>query len=129
MVIVDLGMLALHESRPEEAGQLFAESLQLAVSGGVRPAAVHALWGLAATTALSGDLTTAARLLGTAEAVSEEIDEQLLDYERTVCDEALALVISRANDAEIGTALATGRAMSESEAAAHALAMLADQPV
>jgi len=124
VVIVDLGMLALHESRVEEASRLFAEGLQLALRDGARPAVAHALWGLAATTALSGDLRSAALLLGTAETVSEEIGEQLDGYERAVCDEAVAPIMSLANDPDIATALAAGRAMSESEAAAYALAMI-----
>ena len=85
------------------------------------------LRGLAAATAARGDLESAARMLGAAETIEEQIGEEMEPYERSAFAEALAPVVDRADEPEIAAAWAAGRAMSESEAAAYALAAVAEQ--
>jgi predicted ATPase len=127
-VILDLAILALREDRREEAAGLFAESLRIALGEGIRRIFARSLWGLSATAALAGDLTSSAVLLGAAETIIDEIHEHVYDRERATYDEALAPVVSRAHEPEIAAALAAGREMSDSEAAVYALATRAEQP-
>jgi hypothetical protein len=126
--LLDLGILDLRERRYAESTQAFAEVLQRALGRGLRPFVAYSLRGVAATAAVRGHLEVSARLLGAAGRIEEEIAWQMQAYERDAFDEAVASVLERADDPEIASALAAGRAMSDSEAAAYALATVAEQP-
>ena len=127
-VLLDLGVLNLRERRFAEAAPLFAESLQSALERGLRVHAAMALRGIAATTAAAGELAAAARMLGRAERTTEETDWVMEPYERDAYAEVLGRVLDRADEPELAAALAAGRAMSEADAAAYALATVADRP-
>jgi hypothetical protein len=66
-------------------------------------------------------------MLGAAETIDEQIGQAMEPYERAAYAEAVAPVVERANDPEIAAAWAAGRAMTESDAAAYALATVAEQ--
>ena len=120
--------MALHERRYEDSVPLFIESLDSALRRGRREYVGQALLGLAAATAAVGDLRSGARLLGASETVERQIGEEIdLPYARSAYAEALAPLVERAEEPEIAAALAAGRAMSESEAAAYALLAVAEQ--
>ena len=126
--LCDLGMLALLEHRREQADALLVECLEHASAHGLRQVIAHTLWGLATARRMSHDLASAALLAGAADALCQEIDEELEDYEQTACADALALASQPDPQPEIAAALAAGKAMSDSEAAAYALATVAAQP-
>jgi len=126
--LCDLGVLALHERHYEEAEQLFARALQSAVRTGWRINIVYALRGLAAATAwVRGDLEAAARMLGAADMIEEEIGEDIQGYAATIFTETGARVLDRLDDPQIAAAYAAGRATSQPEAVAHALAAVAER--
>jgi predicted ATPase/class 3 adenylate cyclase len=125
---LELGYLALHERRYEDSVVLFVASLESAVRYGVSVNLPLSLRGLVASTAIRGDIESAARMLAAAEALQERTGETMYLYERSAVEEGAALVLDRADEPEIAAALAAGRAMSESDAAAYALATVAQTP-
>jgi predicted ATPase/class 3 adenylate cyclase len=126
--LLELGMVALHEHRYDDSVPLLVEALASARRHGMRVNAALSLRGLAATTAVRGDLESAARILGAAETLQERTGETLPAwYERPAFEGPLAPVLERADEPLIAAALAAGHAMTESEAAAHALANVAGQ--
>ena len=74
---LDLGILALHERRYDDSVPLFVESLESALRHGLRANVPSSLRGLAASTAVRGDLESAARMLGAAETIEEQIGEEM----------------------------------------------------
>jgi predicted ATPase/class 3 adenylate cyclase len=126
--LADLGMLELREHRYPEAVSVFAESLERSVKRGFRARVGVCLRGLAATAAAAGQLEAAARMLGTADRIDDETGFLWDTVERDAFDEVAAPLLDRVDEPEIAAALAAGRAMSESDAAAYALAWVADQP-
>jgi tetratricopeptide (TPR) repeat protein len=123
-----LGLLAaleLREHRYPQAASVFAETLECCLRSGVRVDVAVALRGLGATTAASGQLEAAARIIGAADRIDDETGFLWDAFDRDPYDEATAAVLTRANDPEIAAALAAGRAMSDAEAAAYALATAA----
>src|SRR5262249_22763909 len=126
--LLDLGILELRERRYSESTQAFVEVLQRSLGRGLRTFLAYSLRGVAATAAVRGYLEVSAQLLGAAGRIEEETAWQMQPYERDAFDEAVASVLERAADPEIASALAAGRGMSDSEAAAYALAIVAEQP-
>src|SRR5262249_20242133 len=120
--LLDIGILELAERRYAQAVTVFVESLERARGRGLRTHVAMSLRGLAAATAGHGELEAAARLLGSADRLLEETGYAMENHERDVPAQLLALVLDRADDPEIAAALAAGRAMTDSEAAAYALA-------
>jgi predicted ATPase/class 3 adenylate cyclase len=123
----DLGVLDLYERRYDEAAPLFVRALESALRTGWRMNVVYSLLGLATTAAAGGDLERAARLLGASESIQEEIGEQVQGYAVRVFAETTTLVHARLDEPPIGAAYNAGRAMSQADAAASALAPLAEQ--
>ena len=72
-------------------------------------------------------LEPAARILGAAEAIDEQIEYTMAPYERLALANAVASVVDRVDEPEIAAAWAAGRAMNEADAAAYALATVAKQ--
>jgi tetratricopeptide (TPR) repeat protein len=125
----DLGVLALHERRYDDSAVFFVEALEIALRRGWRSAVAVSLRGLAASVAVRGDLESAARLLGASETLEEQIGEAMhtLPHARSAFEEAVAPVVDGADEPDIAAGWASGRTMSESEAAAYALATITEQ--
>ena len=86
------------------------------------------LRGLAAAAAVRGEVESAARMLGAAEAIENETGWPSMDrYEREAVEEGITLVHDRLNEPEISAAWAGGRVMSESDAARYAVATVSDR--
>jgi ATP/maltotriose-dependent transcriptional regulator MalT len=124
--LCDLGILALYERRYEEAGRLFAESLESAIRTGYRINVVYTLRGIASVTAVRGEIEAAARMLGAAERTAQEIGEDTQGYARAAFAETTESVFERREVPAVAAAWSEGRAMSEADAAAYALAAVAD---
>ena len=120
--LLDLGILALIEHRHEDAAALFVEGLELGVRIGWRVNVAFALRGIAALAAMRGSLAAAARVLGAADAIADATGYRLEPYEDAVFSQSLAAMIGRADEPAIAAALTQGRSMSESDAAAYAVA-------
>jgi ATP/maltotriose-dependent transcriptional regulator MalT len=120
--LIDVGMLELREHRYAEAVPIFLESLERALERSLRVHVAVSLRGLAATAAADGQLDAAARMLGTAGRIDEETGLRWEPFDREVFDGPSAPVLERADEPEIGSAWAAGRAMSDAEAVAYALA-------
>jgi hypothetical protein len=126
--LVELGVLALHERRYEDSVPLFVQGLESAIRHGVRVNVFLSLRGLAAATAVRGDLESAARMLGAAATLQERTGEGVHEpYERPAFEEALAPIAERADEPPIAAALAAGRKMTESEATSFALGTATEQ--
>jgi predicted ATPase/class 3 adenylate cyclase len=123
----DLGVIALYEQRYDDAEPLFAQALESALRTGWRVNLVYTMRGLAATAGARGDLEAAARLLGAADVIEEEIGEKLQGYAARIYAETAAPVLDRLDEPNIAAAHAAGRAMSQSDAAAFALATVAER--
>jgi tetratricopeptide (TPR) repeat protein len=127
VVLVDLGILALQERKYDESVPLFVESLGRALEYGLRPSIPISLRGLAAAASVRGELESAARMLGAAEAIEESSNWPGLEwYERDALAVAIAPVIEQIAEPEIAAAWAAGRAMSEAEVAEYALVKAGD---
>ena len=122
----NLGLVTLHERRYEESIPLFVESLDVALRHGRRTDIPLLLRCLSASAAVRGELEAAASMLGAADALEEQFDREAFPYETAYAD-AVAPVLARAGEPEIAAAWAAGRAMSEADAAAYALATVAEQ--
>jgi tetratricopeptide (TPR) repeat protein len=118
--LCDLGVLALYEQRHEEATALFRESLASAQRTGWRINVVYCLRGLSAVAA-GDDLESAARLLGAAEAIHEQIGQDIEGYAKRAFDHAQSRVHESLGEPAVAAAYAAGRAMSEADAVAYAL--------
>ena len=129
-VLLDLGILEVRERRHADAVTLFAESLTVGLRQGLLHSIALSLRGLAATAAADGQLDAAARMLGAAERIDEQTGFGVFladESERAVLDDATAPVLERAGEPDIAAAWAAGRAMSEADAAAYALATVAEK--
>jgi predicted ATPase/class 3 adenylate cyclase len=120
--LCDLGVVALYERRLDEAVQLFAESLEMARESAWHVNVAWTVDGLGCALASLGELDAAARLLGAAEALHERIGRRLEPYAVKAFEEGSAPVRERIGEPELSAAWAAGRAMSEADAAAYALA-------
>ena len=120
--LCDLGVVALYEQRLDDAVQLFADGLEAAREGAWHVNVAWAISGLGCALASREELAVAAQLLGAAEALLERIGRQIESYAIRAFDECSAPVRDRVREPELAAAWAAGRAMSEADAAAFALA-------
>ena len=125
--LCDLGILDLYERRYEHAAPLFAHALESALRTGWRINVVYSLRGLAATAAAGGGLETAARLLAASDVIDEEIGEQIQGYAARIFAETATQVHDRLGEPSIAAAYAEGRAMSQADAVAYALAAVPER--
>jgi predicted ATPase len=123
----DLGFVALYEDRYNDAAPLFAAALESALRTGWRINLVYTMRGLAATAGARGDLESAARLFGAADVIEEEIGERIQGYAVRIYAEKAAPVLDRLDEPEIAAAHAAGRAMSQTDAVAFALATVTER--
>jgi tetratricopeptide (TPR) repeat protein len=125
--LCDLGILDLYERRYEDAAPLFARALESALRTGWRINVVYSLRGLAATAAAGGDLERAARLSGASDVIEEEIGERIQGYAARIFEKATSLVRNQLDEPPIEVAYSAGRAMSQADAVAFALATVPEQ--
>ena len=125
--LCDLGILDLYERRYEDAAPLFARALESALRTGWRINVVYSLRGLAATAAAGGDLERAARLSGASDVIEEEIGERIQGYAARIFEQTASLVRNRPDEPPIDTAYSAGRAMSQADAVAFALATVPER--
>jgi predicted ATPase/class 3 adenylate cyclase len=124
--LCDLGVLALYERRLEDALHLFAESLELARQTGWHLIIAWMVGGVGCALASLGELDASARLLGAAEALHERLGQPLEPWAARAYADCSAPVRERLGEAELAAAWAAGRALSEADAAAHALMTVAE---
>ncbi len=125
--LCDLGVVALYERRLEDAVDLFGQSLELASESRWHLNVAYDLGGLGCALASLGELAASARLLGVADAIHERLGEPLEPYAARAYDECSEPVRSRLDEPELAAAWATGRAMSEADAAAYAQSVVAER--
>jgi hypothetical protein len=100
------------------------ESLESGLRHGVRPCVTLSLRGLAVSCAVRGEIASAARILGACTVLEEGI-EAMAPYEEAALAAPLRVIGERAVEPEIASALAAGRAMTESDAVSYACATVA----
>jgi predicted ATPase/DNA-binding SARP family transcriptional activator len=123
--LVALGQLALLDGQAPEGAERLRDGLRLAHRFAWTSGAIICLASLATVAATAGDHVGAARLLGAAEALQEEIGARLLDSlpERKLREQAMAAVRIGLQPAQLAAAWAEGRALSLDEAVDYALAI------
>jgi predicted ATPase/DNA-binding SARP family transcriptional activator len=126
--LCDLGLLALYERRYDDAVPLFTEALRRTLrTGYLRMNVAITLHGLAGVAAAGGQPKSAARMLGAAEALEEQLGEKMDPYIRQVFAETTAFVLARCDEPGIATARREGKTMSDVEAAAYAFETVAER--
>jgi predicted ATPase/class 3 adenylate cyclase len=119
--LTDLGVLALYERRFDDALRLFGESLPLARQSSWDILVAWGLWGIGCGLAAAGDLRSAARLFGAAEALHERLGQPIEPWAVRAYAEGSAPVRERLGEDDLAAAWAAGRALNEADAAAYAL--------
>jgi predicted ATPase/class 3 adenylate cyclase len=125
--LCDLGVLALYERRYDDAVPLFAEALESSLRTRRRMNVAVALRGLAGAARVRGKLEDAARMLGAAETLEEQLGHNIDPYVRQAYAETTAAILARRDKPEIAAAWAEGKTMGDAEAAAYALATVAER--
>jgi predicted ATPase/class 3 adenylate cyclase len=120
--LCDLGFVAIGQSRLDEAQALFEESVRMCVELGWKENVDYCLVGLASVFAAANRLERAARLLGAADALGEEIHLRLEPYAESMRARTTRELDSRLGHDRFATCLAEGRSLSFSEAVSLALA-------
>ena len=117
-----LGYVAIGQSRHAEARKLFEQSLRMSVEPGWKDFVDYCLVGLASVSAATQDLERAARLLGAAEALSDEINLRLEPPVESTRARTAHELDSRLGSDRFAACVAQGRSLSFSEAVSLALA-------
>ena len=120
--LCSLGFVALGQSRHEDAQELLEESLRLCVELGWKENLHSCLLGLASVSAVAEELERAARLLGAAEALADEIHLRLEPYDESTRVGTAREVDSRLGHHRFAACLVEGRSLSFSDAVSLALA-------
>ena len=120
--LCDLGFVAIAQSSHDEAQELFEESVRLCVELGWKEDLDYCLVGLAYVSAAANRLERAARLLGAADALGEELHLRLEPYAESTKARIAPELDSRLGHDRFAACLAEGRSLSFSEAASLALA-------
>jgi predicted ATPase/class 3 adenylate cyclase len=107
--LADLGFAVLGQAGHEEARVVFAEALRQASRLGWKENVAYALIGLAAVATDLDDLEQAARLLGQAESLGEEIHLNLERYAVTVRDRTRRELASRLDPDRFAACFKEGR--------------------
>ena len=122
----DLGVVALYEGRYEDSVPMFSRALESALRAGWRINVAYALRGLTGVLAMRGEIGPAAQLLGAATAIEEQTGESMQGYAVDAYTKTAAPVLDRLEEQDVAAAFAAGRAMTQEDAAAYALASVAD---
>jgi predicted ATPase/class 3 adenylate cyclase len=120
--LCDLGFVALGQSLHDEAQALFEESVRMCVELGWKENVDYGLVGLACVSAAGNRLEHAAKLVGAADALGEEIHFRLEPYAESMRVRTTRELDSRLGHDRFATCLAEGRSLSFSEAVSLALA-------
>jgi tetratricopeptide (TPR) repeat protein len=118
----NLGLLALLRGDPERAAVLFAQSVEMSVDLLDRVGVTVDFDALAAVAGERGDTLRAVRLWGAAEAIRDAIGVPQLDDEAMVVGPFVEAARSRLDEAAYRNAWEEGRAMTQEQAVALALA-------
>ncbi len=113
-------MVALMQGKLEYATVLYKESLNLAKALGDRLGIAVSFNGLGGVAIRQGQFARAARLFGAADALRQIIGAPLPQTAREDFERDVALLRSRAGEAEFARAWCEGRAMTLEEAVAYA---------
>jgi tetratricopeptide (TPR) repeat protein len=113
VALYNLGSTALHQEHFDDAASLFVESIRLFRELGYKEGVAYCLEGLAAAAASRNDATAAARLLGAADALSEDLGTALEPAERDRHDRTAAAVRKRLGEETFAAAWEDGRALGE----------------
>ena len=119
--VLNLALIALKRGAPDEAVQLYAETLRASRNAGRPQFVSYALEGVARVAALRGQDELAARLWGASEAMRERLNAPLQHVERETHDAAVAASRKRAGEQAHASAWAAGRAMPIDELVDQAL--------
>ena len=120
--LCDFGFVAIGQSRHDEAQELFEESVRMCVELGWKEDVDYCLVGLACVSAAANRLERAARLLGAAAALGEEIQLRLEPYAESTRARVARELDSRLGHDRFAACLAEGRSLSYREAVSLALA-------
>jgi tetratricopeptide (TPR) repeat protein len=123
----DLGALAVYERRYDDAVPLLAEALESSLRSGRRINVAAALRGLAGVATAGGELDVAARMLGAAETLEEELGEEIDQYAQQAYAETTASILAHRDEPAVAAAWAEGNRMDDVEAATYALATVAER--
>jgi tetratricopeptide (TPR) repeat protein len=115
------GWLARLQSNHQRAAKFFKEGLSLWQEVGDKRHIAECFEGLAGISADLGRVETAARLMGTAEAIREMTNSPLPPVDRSNYDRDFILIRSQLGEANFIKAWAEGRAMTLEQAIAYAL--------
>lgn len=91
----NLGLVAFHEDRHDDAARYFTETLKLGGALEYTENVAYALEGLAAVAAAQGDPEPAAQLLGAAAAAADAIGMSLEPFERKIHDHTTAALLAQ----------------------------------
>ncbi|MFL6018211.1 MAG: ATP-binding protein [Gaiellaceae bacterium] len=124
----DLGVVALCEGRYDDSVPMFVEALESALRAGWRINVAYAIRGLGGVLAMRGEIGPAAKLLGAATVIEEQTGEAMQGYAVDAYTKTAAPVLERLGDRNVAAAYAAGRAMTQEDAAAYALAAFPEAP-
>ena len=125
LTTVSLAGALIRRGMPREARQRFEAALALVRANGLKREAAYALEGIAEFVLTVGDARGAARLLGAAGGLREQIGSPLTPMERAETDRFIARARAALGDEAYTTALADGRALEVGPALEQAEALLA----
>jgi non-specific serine/threonine protein kinase len=118
-----LGKLALERGDERGARRAFGESLALSTELGDKTGIAWEVLGMAGAAGLAGQTEQAARLLGAAEALRDQVGARLAPYERAIHDRIQAAVRRALGPSAFAAAWARGGSLSLSDALAEARAV------
>jgi predicted ATPase/DNA-binding CsgD family transcriptional regulator len=123
-----LGLAALLRGDPDQALEQYHESVQMCAAAGSTELFCYCLVGLAGVALARGAAVRAARLLGAADAIREEMRLGVWPVRRGIQDRTVAAVRAALTEAAFAAAQAQGRALGRAGALDEALAELPDEP-
>jgi predicted ATPase len=120
--LCDLGFVAIAQSSHDEAQELFEESVRMCVELGWKEDVDYCLVGLAHISAAAEDLERAARLLGAADTLGEEIHLKLEPYAESTRARTAHELASRLGPDRFAACVAEGRSLTFNDGVSLALA-------
>jgi tetratricopeptide (TPR) repeat protein len=121
LVLHALGDVALAQDHLPEASDAYRQALQYCLDTGEKRRAAFCLEGFAAVTHRAGKPARAAMLLGTAEALRQEIGAPLYDAERAAYDALVAQVRANLGAAAFDESFRVGQTLRMEEGITAAL--------
>ncbi len=117
-ILDGLGFAAIAEGRRDAAESWLREALEVFVDIEDRLCIGGVLMGMSAVAAVSADAPRAARLLGAADALHDEVEDELMpdEFRTRLLERTLAAIRAALGETAAADALAEGRAMSLEQA-------------